>query len=75
MAFDPELPGCFDGHLVFAASEPERDQAFAWLAELRSKGAVWAEVEAQIDAYLRERAPGVFFVIEQVDRAWRMLGT
>ena len=35
---------------------------------------MWADVEVQIEEYLRERDPAVFHIIDQIDRAKQMLG-
>ena len=56
MAYDPDLAGCFDEtSLKFASNQATCDHAFLWLAKLREQEAVWADVEAQIEEYLRER--------------------
>ena len=75
MPYDPELPDCF-GHddLVFASSDLTCDRAFGWLTKLREQEAVWADVEHQIQEFLRERGVNVLRIVEQVDRARAMLG-
>ena len=74
MRYDPELPGCFgENDLVFASHDLDRDRAFEWLSKLRNQEAVWADVQAQIEEFLRERDAAVFHVADQVDRAKRML--
>ena len=74
MAYDRELPGCFgDVDLQFAIHPLDTNRAFAWLTKLRERQALWSDVQAQIEEFLRERGAAVFHVIEQVDRAKRML--
>ena len=75
MAYDAELAGCFgQADLTFACHNSARDAAFLWLTKLREQETVWADVEAQIEEYLRERDAVVFHIIDQIDRAKRMLG-
>ena len=75
MAYDPDIPGCFDEtRLKFASNHATCNHAFLWLAKLREQEAVWADVEAQIEEYLRERDASVSHVVDQVDRAKLMLG-
>ena len=58
----------------FAVHELGRERAFTWLCKLRVQEAVWADVSAQIQEYLREQyAPGIH-IADQIERAKRMLG-
>lgn len=75
MAYDPELPSCFDERdLILAAHPIDKGRAFAWLIKLRNKEALWADVRRQIEEFLRERHAREAHIRQQVERARILFG-
>ena len=74
MAHDLAVQHCFTPDLIFAGHEEERGRALDWLIELHNQEIAWADVERQIEEFLRERGANVLHIVEQVDRARVLLG-
>jgi hypothetical protein len=70
MAYDPQLPGCFgERDLILAGHPLDQGRAFSWLINLRNREALWPEVKAQIEEYLRTKGARPDHIETQISRA------
>jgi hypothetical protein len=70
MAYDQQLPGCFgERDLILAGHPLDQGRAFSWLISLRNREALWSEVKAQIEEYLRAKGAGSDHIDAQIARA------
>jgi len=71
--WDPEVERCFGGDRRFALSEPDREEAFAWLTSLRRRNVRWKEVKKQIVEYLKSKGADRDQLRDETKRARRKL--
>ncbi len=65
-----ELEACFDREDRLFAFHPTQEQnAFEWLAKLRSQQVGWPDIRAEIDAFLREDGCSEDHIAEQIEVA------
>ncbi len=74
--WDDELPGCMPGpfRAPFGQHPHDRRRARAWADSLRARHLGWDDARRQIEAYLGSEGASAEEILEQVERASRLMG-